>query len=166
MSAYLNTFIQINDGDEYIDMPSYSRNNPLFQVLSPMVPYEKLKEVDIPFLENAIEIMKDGINSLKVGKKNAETLYNAISNYNNPVEEKVEKQNNIREEINEYDDEIEWHVNQLSFLYFLKDMLEGQEYKHSKACNIKIWMGIEACPEHWYEEDIGTEETETKQDEN
>ena len=166
MSAYLNTFIQINDGDEYIDMPSYSRNNPLFQVLSPMVPYEKLTEADIPLLEIAIKNMKEGIDSLETGKKNAETLYNAISSYNNSIEEKIEEQNNIREEINEYEDDIKLHTNQLSFLYFLKDMLEGQEYKHSKACNIKIWMGIEACPEHWYEEDIGTEKTEIKQDEN
>lgn len=137
MSAYKYFFIR-SSNDEFIPIGEFSRNTEVYRYCA--APYEQIKELTIPTLEQLIADVQAHIAFVKEGIQKDKDRQELIIKMNNPIEEKVEILYDITrsiEENTEYIDELKWTSN---YFTFLMDILD-----YAQACEIDrhIYVGEE-----------------------
>lgn len=121
MGQDLRFFIRIND--DFVSVVSYSRNQTMFSVFSE-VPYERVRALEAGDFNHAIEKVDDKLVFYKKEIDRISNLIKAISEFPNPIEEKIrsiDKCNREREEIRfAYEEALQIHCILEMFKNILK----------------------------------------------
>jgi len=144
MSSYVNFYVEQNG--VYIHLNSYSRSNPMYQILSDMVPYEKGIELTDSLLKEAVEDFEADISHDKKRIIEIKEILNTISSMEGSIEDKIAAIEERRELIEEYEDDIVMKENQLTQLRFMEAIRDPYT-----TPEIKVWVGVEWDPN--YKED-------------
>ena len=144
MSSYVEFYVE--QGGTYICVGTYSRSNPMYQVLSDMVPYEKgIVLNDALFCEAEKEFKL----SIKESKDRVEALKNTINligTMEGSINEKIEAIEDRQSLIKEYEEDIKMYEAQLMQFKTFYSMVDS----YTKP-EIKVWIGVEWNPN--YKED-------------
>lgn len=144
MSSYIEFYVE--QGGTYINVGSYSRSNPMYQILSDMVPYEKGMVLDDALFNEA---EKEFEADIKESKDRVEALKNTIQligAMEGPIVEKVEAIEEKQSLIKEYEEDIEMYEAQFMQFKTFRRMINP----YIKP-EIKVWVGVEWNPN--YDED-------------
>ena len=143
MSQYVEFFLKTKD-DNFICLDASSRNSWLYQILSieinVPVPYGKIRETKPIFFENAINAAETQRNSLIESLESERKMASQISAFNNSVEEKLDALYQIREIINDYEDELEELNYAIGYFKTMHSIASNLEYESNGA---KLYCGIE-----------------------
>lgn len=146
MSSYVEFYIE--QGGTYINVGSYSRSNPMYQILSDMVPYEKGMVLDDALFNRA---EKEFEASIKESKDRIESLKNAITligTMEGSIDEKIEAIEDRQSLIKDYEEDIEMYEAQ--FMHFKTFYRMVDPYTTPE---IKVWVGVEWNPNYKEDED-------------
>lgn len=137
MSAYKYFFIR-SSNDEFIPVGEFSRNTEVYRYCA--APYEQIKELTIPTLEQLIGDIQAHISFVKEGIQQQKDRQEMVIRMNNPIAEKMGELNDIArsiEENTEYIDELTCASNYFSFLVNILD--------YAQVCEIDrhIYVGEE-----------------------
>lgn len=138
MSQYIEFFIR-KGNESYINVGSYSRSNPIFQLLQYEVPYEKI-EIVTGDLSNFIRLFDHEIERLNKAITKEEALKTNIISANNSLEEKVETLIQTDAYIESLDEDLKATISQREFLYFLENIVNENELQDIE---VEIYAGIE-----------------------
>jgi hypothetical protein len=144
MSSYVEFYVE--QGGTYINVGSYSRSNPMYQILSDMVPYEKGMVLDDALFNEA---EKEFEADIKESKDRVEALKNTIQligAMEGSIVEKVEAIEEKQSLIKEYEEDIEMYEAQ--FMQFKTFYRMIDPYVKPE---IRVWVGVEWNPN--YKED-------------
>ena len=145
MSSYVEFYVEQNG--IYINVGSYSRSNPMYQVLSDMIPYENgtilndalFAEAEKEF-ETTIKEYKDKVIDLK-------NTINLIGTMEGSISEKVEAIEEKQSWVKDYEEDIEMYEAQ--FMQFKTFYRMVNPYIKPE---IKVWVGVEWNPNYKEEE--------------
>lgn len=138
MSQYIEFFIR-KGNESYINVGSYSRNNPIFGLLQYEVPYEKV-EIVTGDLSNFIRLFDHEIERLNKAITKEEALKTNIISANNSLEEKVETLIQTDAYIESLDEDLKATISQREFLYFLENIVNENELQDIE---VEVYAGIE-----------------------
>ena len=138
MSQYIEFFIR-KGNESYINVGSYSRNNPIFGLLQYEVPYEKV-EIVTGDLSNFIRMFDHEIERLNKAITKEEALKTNIISANNSLEEKVETLIQTDAYIESLDEDLKATISQREFLYFLENIVNENELQDIE---VEVYAGIE-----------------------
>lgn len=144
MSSYVEFYVEQNG--VYINIGSYSRSNPMYQILSDMVPYEKGMVLDDALFNAAEEEFEDSIKESKDRVEALKNTINLIGAMEGSIDEKIEAIENRQSLIKEYEEDIEMYEAQLMHFKTFYRMVNP----YIKP-EIKVWVGVEWNPN--YKED-------------
>lgn len=144
MSSYVEFYVEQNG--VYINVGSYSRSNPMYQILSDMVPYEKGIVLDDALFNAAEEEFEDSIKESKDRVEALKNTINLIGAMESSIDEKIEAIENRQSLIKEYEEDIEMYEAQLMQFKTFYRMVDP----YIKP-EIKVWVGVEWNPN--YKED-------------
>lgn len=146
MSSYVSFYIEQNG--IYIHLNSYSRSNPMYQILSDMVPYESGVELTDSLLKEAVEEFKADINNDKKKIAEIKKILNTILFMKGSIEDRAAAYEERMELIEEYEDDIEMKENQLTHLRFMEAIRDPYT-----TPEIKVWVGVDWNPNYKEDED-------------
>lgn len=147
MSAYIHFFIK--GSDRFYPIATYSRNNKHYEYFSNFAPWEAVAPLDQEQLTCIKSNIKDEIEHLNKRLKETEKFIEAITKFNNSVEEKLEAVNEQIEFINYCKEEIKQNEQVIFFIHFLNDMIDNvsdsKYYDDIESIdpNKYVWVGIE-----------------------
>lgn len=145
MSSYVEFYVEQNG--VYINIGSYSRSNPMYQVLSDMVPYEKGMILNDALFAEAEKEFEVTIKEYKDRVADLKNTINLIGTMEGPISEKVEAIEEKQSLIKEYEEDIEIYEAQLmqfrTFYRMVNPYIEPE---------IKVWVGVEWNPNYKEEE--------------
>lgn len=145
MSSYVEFYIE--QGGTYICIGTYSRSNPMYQVLSDMVPYEKGKVLDEALFNEAEKEFEAVIKNYKDRVAELKNIINLVGTMEGSIDEKIEAIEERQSWIKEYEEDIEMYEAQL--MHFKTFYRMADPYI---APEIKIWVGVEWNPNYKEEE--------------
>lgn len=141
MSSYVEFYVE--QGGTYINIGSYSRSNPMYQILSDMVPYEKGRVLDDALF---CEAEKEFEASIKESKDRVEALKNTINligAMEGSIDEKIEAIESRQSLIKEYEEDIEMYEAQLMHFKTFYRIVDPYIVPE-----IKVWVGVEWNPNY------------------
>lgn len=144
MSSYVEFYVE--QGGTYINVGSYSRSNPMYQVLSDMVPYEKGRVLDEALFNEAEKEFEVVIKNYKDRVAELKNIINLVGTMEGSIDEKIEAIEEKQSWVKEYEEDIEMYEAQLmqfKTFYHIVDPYSNPE--------IKVWVGVEWNPN--YKED-------------
>lgn len=145
MSSYVEFYVEQNG--VYINIGSYSRSNPMYQVLSDMVPYEKGMILNDALFAEAEKEFEVTIKEYKDRVADLKNTINLIGTMEGPISEKIEAIEEKQSLIKEYEEDIEMYEAQLmqfrTFYRMVNLYIEPE---------IKVWVGVEWNPNYKEEE--------------
>ncbi len=145
MSSYIEFYVE--QGGTYINVGSYSRSNPMYQILSDMVPYEKGMVLDDALFNEAEKEFEDSIKESKDRVEALKNTINLIGAMEGSIDEKIEAIESRQSLIKEYEEDIEMYEAQ--FMQFKTFYRMINPYIKPE---IKVWVGIEWNPNYEEEE--------------
>ena len=145
MSSYVEFYVEQNG--VYINIGSYSRSNPMYQVLSDMVPYENGMELNEKLFNDAEKEFETVIKEYKDRIAVLKNTINLIGTMEGSIDEKVEAIEEKQSWIKEYEEDIEMHEAQLMQFKTFYRMIDP----YIKP-EIKVWVGVEWNPNYKEEE--------------
>ena len=107
MSAYIDFYVKRNN--VYVPIGDFSRSNPIYQVMSDFIGWEKIVHFDEKLYNDVISRFNDKIANYKEMKADYENKINLIKTMEAPLNEKMEFIHDYQESIHEIDDEIEMY---------------------------------------------------------
>lgn len=146
MSSYVEFYVE--QGGTYINVGSYSRSNPMYQVLSDMVPYEKGMVLDEAVFNDAEKEFETVIKEYKNKVAVLKNTINLIGAMEGSISEKVEAIEEKQSLVKEYEEDIEMYEAQ--FMQFKTFYRMVDPYIKPE---IKVWVGIEWNPNYKEEEE-------------
>lgn len=145
MSSYVEFYVE--QGETYINVGSYSRSNPMYQVLSDMVPYEKGKVLDETLFNEAEKEFEAVIKNYKDRVAELKNIINLVGTMEGSIDEKIEAIEERQSWIKEYEEDIEMYEAQLmhfkTFYHMVNPYIKPE---------IKVWVGVEWNPNYKEEE--------------
>ena len=145
MSSYVEFYVEQNG--VYINVGSYSRSNPMYQMLSDMVPYERGVALNDALFAEAEREFKASIKESKDRVEALKNTINLIGAMEGPIDEKIEAIEEKQSLIKEYEEDIEMYEAQLmqfrTFYRMVNPYIEPE---------IKVWVGVEWNPNYKEEE--------------
>lgn len=144
MSSYVEFYVEQNG--VYINIGSYSRSNPMYQILSDMVPYENGMVLSDALFADAEKEFEVTIKEYKDRVADLKNTINLIRTMEGPISEKVEAIEEKLSLIKEYEEDIEMYEAQ--FMQFKTFYRIVDRYIKPE---INVWVGVEWNPN--YKED-------------
>lgn len=145
MSSYVEFYVEQNG--VYINIGSYSRSNPMYQVLSDMVPYENGMILNDALFNDAEKEFEVTIKEYKDRVADLKNTINLIGTMEGPISEKVEAIEEKLSLIKEYEEDIEMYEAQ--FMQFKTFYRIVDRYIKPE---INVWVGVEWNPNYKEEE--------------
>ena len=145
MSSYVEFYVEQNG--IYINVGSYSRSNPMYQVLSDMVPYERGMALSDALFSDAEREFEAAIKESKNRVVDLKNTINLIGAMEGSISEKVEAIEEKQSLIKEYEEDIEMYEAQ--FMQFKTFYRMVNPYTDPE---IKVWVGVEWNPNYKEEE--------------
>lgn len=135
MSAYIDFYAKRKN--VYIPIADFSRSNPIYQVMSDYIGWEKIIPFDEKLYNNVIKELKEKIEEYKGYIKDYEDEIDLIVKMpDTPLNEKLESINSNKRCIDDWKEEIEIIESQIIFLHYAYDMNDS----YSKT---EVWVGHE-----------------------
>ena len=135
MSSYVNFFVERKG--VYIPIADYSRSNPMYQILSHMVPYENVTEFDEALYHSAIEEFDEKIEEYEKCIERYEREIAHIAKIEGPsFNEKLQY-------IAENEGGIEECKEEIEMLKAQKFTLGIIDRMRDKWSGVKVWVGVE-----------------------
>ena len=141
MSSYIEFYVE--QGGTYICVGTYSRSNPMYQMLSDMVPYEKGMVLSDGLFTEAEKEFKVAIKGLRDRVADLKNTIGLIGAMEGSINEKVEAIEEKQSLIKEYEEDIEMYEAQLMQFKTLYRMIDP----YIKP-EIKVWVGVEWDPNY------------------
>lgn len=145
MSSYVEFYVE--QGGTYINIGSYSRSNPMYWILSDMVPYGEGKILDEALFNEAEKEFESIIKRYKDRVVELKNTINLIRAMEGSIEEKVEHIEERQSLIKEYEEDIEMQEAQLMQFKTFYRMISP----YTKP-EIRVWVGVEWVPNYKEEE--------------
>lgn len=145
MSSYVEFYVE--QGGTYINVGSYSRSNPMYQVLSDMVPYENGTILNDALFAKAEKEFETTIKEYKDKVADLKNTINLIGTMEGSISEKVEAIEEKQSWIKDYEEDIEMYEAQLMQFKTFYRMVDP----YIKP-EIKVWVGVEWNPNYKEEE--------------
>lgn len=139
MSSYIEFYVE--QGGTYICIGAYSRSNPMYQVLSDMVPYGKGMVLDADLFNEAEKEFEAVIKQYKDRVVTLNSTIQLIGTMEGSINERVEAIEEKRSWIEEYEEDIEMYEAQLMQFKTFYRMIDP----YIKP-EIKVWVGVEWDP--------------------
>lgn len=141
MSSYVEFYVEQNG--VYINIGSYSRSNPMYQILSDRVPYEKGKVLDEALFNEAEKEFEAVIKNYKDRVTELKNIINLVGTMEGSIDEKIEVIEERQSWIKEYEEDIEMYEAQLMHFKTFYRMVDP----YTKP-EIKVWVGVEWDPNY------------------
>lgn len=141
MSSYVEFYVEQNG--IYINVGSYSRSNPMYQVLSDMVPYEKGMVLNDALFSEAEKEFETTIREYEDKVENLKNIINLIRTMEGSINEKVEAIEEKQQLIKDYEEDIDMYKAQLMHFKTFYRMVNS----YIKP-EIKVWIGVEWNPNY------------------
>lgn len=146
MSSYVEFYVE--QGGTYINVGSYSRSNPMYQILSDMVPYEKGMILNDALFNDAEKEFEAVVKEYKDRVTTLNSTIQLIGTMEGSINEKVDAIEEKRSWIKEYEEDIEMYEAQ--FMQFKTFYRMVDPYIKPE---IKVWVGIDWNPNYKEDED-------------
>lgn len=141
MSSYIEFYVE--QGGTYINVGSYSRSNPMYQILSDMVPYEKGMVLDDALFNEAEKEFEADIKESKDSVEALKNTINLIGAMEGSIDEKIEAIESRQSLIKEYEEDIEMYETQLMHFKTFYRIVDPYIVPE-----IKVWVGVEWNPNY------------------
>lgn len=141
MSSYIEFYVE--QGGTYINVGSYSRSNPMYQILSDMVPYEKGMVLDDALFNEAEKEFEADIKESKDRVEALKNTINLIGAMEGSIDEKIEAIESRQSLIKEYEEDIEMYETQLMHFKIFYRIVDPYIVPE-----IKVWVGVEWNPNY------------------
>lgn len=141
MSSYIEFYVE--QGGTYINVGSYSRSNPMYQILSDMVPYEKGMVLDDALFNEAEKEFEADIKESKDRVEALKNTINLIGAMEGSIDEKIEAIESRQSLIKEYEEDIEMYETQLMHFKTFYRIVDPYIVPE-----IKVWVGVEWNPNY------------------
>ena len=145
MSSYVEFYVEQNG--IYINVGSYSRSNPMYQVLSDMVPYENGTILNDALFAEAEKEFETTIREYKDKVADLKNTINLIGTMEGSISEKVEAIEEKQSWIKDCEEDIDMYEAQ--FMQFKTFYRMVNPYIKPE---IKVWVGVEWNPNYKEEE--------------
>ena len=154
MSQYLHIFIRQNN--QFAPIYCASRSNCMYQALQNIAPYEKISQLTISKISEAIAEVEITLEMYDSQIKTTRELMKLIEASSDTLEEKCRVLGDMLIDINSYEEEKDEHKIAKIYLEFLKtiaiSMSDSIDYDEA-AKDLGLYAGIE-CGEHVTVDDI------------
>lgn len=141
MSSCIEFYVE--QGGTYINVGSYSRSNPMYQILSDMVPYEKGMVLDDALFNEAEKEFEADIKESKDRVEALKNTINLIGAMEGSIDEKIEAIESRQSLIKEYEEDIEMYETQLMHFKTFYRIVDPYIVPE-----IKVWVGVEWNPNY------------------
>ena len=145
MSSYVEFYVEQNG--IYINVGSYSRSNPMYQVLSDMVPYENGTILNDALFAEAEKEFETTVREYKDKVADLKNTINLIGTMEGSISEKVEAIEEKQSWIKDCEEDIDMYEAQ--FMQFKTFYRMVNPYIKPE---IKVWVGVEWNPNYKEEE--------------
>ena len=135
MSAYIQFFVR--NGEAFMPISVYSRNNALYCYFDEYTPWEKIKVVTRPLLNKIRDDVNEDILYYQKRYDRAKEMKEYVATMNNSMEE------NIEATLDDCCEEIEKAEYVKHYLNFLDDVIESVEYEENIDYKNYLYVGIE-----------------------
>ena len=105
MSQYTHAYIKHNE--DFIEVGSWGRSSHIAQELNGILPYEKIRKVEKTTIDNLLNTLQEKIKDYQKDILAYQNKKLMISNFNNPMEDKLDAIRNIDETIADYQEEVD-----------------------------------------------------------
>ena len=138
MSQYLNFYIRTEDDKCYL-IATRSANSLIYSAFN--TTYGRGEECGINKLDAADQYLKELQDTITQELKSAVDRYNAVTRFNNPVDEKLEALYSLEAQQKQLGDEMLEAEHERAFIAFLREVIDCGEY--GMHLSPYLMMGIE-----------------------
>lgn len=141
MSTYCEFFIR--NGETFLPLPAYSRNNYIYEKFQHYAPWEKARPLTSDILKTIAAEMHYDLDKSKESLTKTHEERALIVQFNNAVEDKLEALGDNQNAIDGWEERIEEISMGIAFGGFLSDILAEVEYDDRFNENEYLYVGIE-----------------------
>ena len=141
MSEYVDFYIR-SHGDEFIPLQSFCRVTPIYGTLTSVLPYGKIKAVNLFLLTQVKQKLESQAKHIKNEIELQKETIDFIKNTNELLDDKLEARNDALRIIEEYDDELDVVNSNINFAEVFVDLLTQLSYYGDYDKDKFLYAGI------------------------
>jgi len=142
MSEYVDFYIR-SHGDEFIPLQSFCRVTPIYGTLTSVLPYGKIKAVNLFLLTQVKQNLESQARHIKHEIELQKETLNFIKNTNDLLADKLAARDDALRTIEEYDDELDVVNSNINFVEVFIDVLSQLNYNGEYNKEKFLYAGIE-----------------------
>lgn len=141
MSEYVDFYIR-SHGDEFIPLQSFCRVTPIYGTLTSVLPYGKIKAVNLFLLTQVKQRLESQAKHIKGAIELQKETIDFIKNTNDLLTDKLAARNDALRTIEEYDDELDIVKSNINFVKVFVDLLTQLSYYGDYDKDKFLYAGI------------------------
>ena len=142
MSEYVDFYIR-SHGDEFIPLQSFCRVTPIYGTLASVLPYGKIKAVNLFLLTQAKQNLESQAKHIKGAIELQKETIDFIKNTNDLLADKLDARYDALRTIEEYDDELDIVKSNINFVEVFVDLLTQLSFYGDYDKDKFLYAGIE-----------------------